>query len=77
MLIKILGTGCRSCITLENNTKEAVSLLKLDHEVIKITDIIEISKYNVLKTPALVFNEKIVSFGKVLSVDEITKLLDR
>jgi small redox-active disulfide protein 2 len=77
MIIKVLGSGCKKCIKLEANTKEALSLLGLEYEVQKITDFVDIAKYNVLKTPALVFDETVVSFGKVDSVEEIKSLLEK
>jgi len=75
MKIKILGTGCPNCKVLERNTKEAVENLKLKAEIEKVTDISKIMKYGVMSTPALVIDEKVVSYGKVLSSDEIKKLL--
>jgi small redox-active disulfide protein 2 len=71
MRIKILGSGCKSCQTLEENTRSAVEDLNLEVEIEKVTDFEEISKFNVLKTPALVIDEKVVSYGKVNSIDEI------
>lgn len=75
MNIKILGTGCPSCIKLENNTKEAVKIAWNNAEIEKITNIAEIMNYNIMSVPALVIDEKIVSSGKVLSVLEILSLL--
>jgi small redox-active disulfide protein 2 len=75
MKIKILGTGCPNCKVLEQNTKEAVENLKLKAEIEKVTDISKIMEYGVMSTPALVVDEKVVSYGKVLSSDEIKKLL--
>lgn len=75
MKIKILGTGCPNCKVLERNTKEAIEDLKLKAEIEKVTDISKIMEYGVMSTPALVVDEKVVSYGKVLSSDEIKKLL--
>lgn len=75
MVIKVLGSGCRNCKKLLENVNEAVESLKLNVEVEYVTDFVEISKYNILKTPGLIFDEKIVSYGKVPSKEEVTVLL--
>ena len=75
MQIKILGTGCPNCKILEKNTQDAVKELKLKAEIEKVTDIAKIMEYGVMSTPALIINEKVVSYGKVLSSEEIKKLL--
>ena len=75
MKIKILGTGCPNCKVLERNTSEAVSQLQMNVEIEKVTDLVKIIEYGVMSTPALVFDEKVISYGKVLNVEEIKKLL--
>lgn len=75
MEIKILGTGCSSCKNLEKATREAVAELKLDASVVKEEDIVKIMSYGVMRTPALVVNEKVVMYGRVPSVNEIKELL--
>lgn len=76
MIIKILGSGCKSCCALTDNVKKAISDLSIESEIIKVTDFVEISKFNVMKTPALVVNDKLVSFGRVNDVEEIKKFLE-
>ena len=71
MNIKILGTGCKKCQELEKNTRMAVEELQLDAQVEKVEDIKEIMKYKVMSTPALVIDEKLVSAGKLLTVNEL------
>lgn len=73
--LKILGSGCAKCNKLEKHTKKALKALRLDVVVEHETDFAKISSYGVMSTPALVVNEKVVSYGKVLSVDEIVKIL--
>jgi len=73
--IKVLGTGCKKCIELENNAKQAVENLKNDMSVGHITDIQKIAQYGVMSAPALVIGDKVVSYGKVLKISEIEKLL--
>ncbi|AFV01597.1 redox-active disulfide protein 2 [Dehalobacter sp. UNSWDHB] len=76
MMIKILGTGCKNCVTLAENTKAALEETGIAAEVIKVTDIKDIMAYGVMSTPALVIDEKVVSFGKVLKPKEIVKILE-
>lgn len=75
MEIKILGTGCKKCITLTKNTEEALKITGQKAEVIKVTNFMDIANYGVMATPALVIDEKVVSYGKVLKPKEIAKLL--
>lgn len=77
MIIKILGSGCKNCIALKKNTEEAVKEKGIEVEIIKVEDFKEIVAYGVLQTPALVIDEKVVSFGKVLKPKEIKKILEK
>jgi small redox-active disulfide protein 2 len=77
MEIKVLGTGCAKCKALEKATREAVEKTGVSAMVTKVEDIVEIMKYNVMTTPALVVDGEIVVKGKVPSVDEISKLLTK
>ena len=77
MIIKILGSGCKNCKTLEKNTREAIKELGIDAEIIKIEDFKEIMKYGIMTTPALVVDEEVLSFGKVLKTKDIIKLLNK
>ena len=76
MEIKILGTGCSNCKKLEANAKEAVKDLGIEAEVTKVEDIKDIMKYSVMRTPAIVINEKVKMYGKVSTVDEIKKYIN-
>jgi small redox-active disulfide protein 2 len=75
MIIKVLGTGCPNCKTLENHTRKAVEELGNHAEVVKVEDISKIIGYQVVRLPALVVDEQVVMYGKVPSVDEIKKLI--
>jgi small redox-active disulfide protein 2 len=77
MDIKVLGPGCKNCVTLEANTKAAIESLGMDAELEKVTDYAEIAKYGIMSTPGLVINGKVVSFGKVLKTDAIVELIKR
>ena len=61
MKIKILGSGCPNCKILEANTKKAIEELKIKADVEKVTDIAKIIEYNLMSTPALVIDDKVVS----------------
>lgn len=75
MIIKILGSGCKKCIALGENAKAAAEAAGIVAEIVKVTDFVEMAAYGVMSTPALVIDEKLVSAGKVLSVQEVTAKL--
>jgi small redox-active disulfide protein 2 len=75
MEIKILGTGCPKCKTLERITREVVEQNGIKATIIKVDDISEIMKYHLMATPALVVNENIEIKGRVPSASEIKKVL--
>jgi small redox-active disulfide protein 2 len=75
MEIKILGTGCPKCKSLEVITRKVVKDNGIDASIIKVEDIVEIMKFNIMTTPALVVDGKVVVKGRVPSADEIKKIL--
>lgn len=75
MKIEILGMGCPKCKKLYENTQAAVAELKIQADIIKVEDINRITEYAVWATPALAVDGKVKAAGKVLSADEIKKLL--
>lgn len=75
MVIKILGTGCAKCHQLEENVRKAVADLGIDATIEKVEDMKDIVKYGVMRTPALVVDEKIKVMGRVPSSEEIKKYL--
>jgi small redox-active disulfide protein 2 len=75
MKIEILGPGCPKCKRLFQNTKEAINDLHLEAEIAKVEDIQKIMEAGVMMTPALTVEGEVKSVGKVLSVDEIKKIL--
>ena len=75
MEIKILGTSCSNCKNLEKATREAVAELNLDATVVKEEDIVKIMSYGVMRTPALVVDEKVLMYGRVPTVNEIKEML--
>jgi small redox-active disulfide protein 2 len=77
MNIKILGTGCPKCKKLEETARQAVAELGIEAEINKVTDLNTIMDYDVMITPALVIDEKVVSSGKLLSVAAIKELIGK
>jgi len=73
--IKILGSGCANCKKLEALARQAVAELKLQAEVEKVTEYPAIMAYHILATPGLVVNDKVVSSGRIPSLDEIKSFL--
>jgi small redox-active disulfide protein 2 len=77
MDIRILGTGCAKCKTLEANVKDAVKELGIQAEVSKVTDIADIMEYDIMMTPGLVVNGKVLLSGKVPGVEQIRQLIEK
>ncbi|HNX12505.1 MAG TPA: thioredoxin family protein [Paludibacteraceae bacterium] len=75
MEIKILGTGCPKCKSLEKATREVVAQNNIDATITKVEDIMEIMNFNVMTTPALVVNGKVVVKGRIPSNDELKQIL--
>jgi small redox-active disulfide protein 2 len=77
MEIKILGPGCPKCKTLDKLTREVVEKNGIKATITKVEDIMEIMKYGVMSTPALVVDEKVVMKGRIPSADEIKQFLTK
>ena len=77
MKIQILGPGCPNCRKLAENAASAARELGIDCELEKVTDIVEITRFGVMMTPGLAIDGEVKSVGKVLSPDEIRKLIER
>jgi len=74
-VIKILGTGCPKCQTMTGVVKDVVSENNIDATIEKVEDIMEIMKYNVMTTPALVIDDVITIKGRVPTKAEVLDLL--
>ncbi len=74
MKILVLGPGCINCITLEKRVRTALEDLGVQAEVDKVTDYLEIVKYGVMRTPALVIDGKVMLYGRVPSVEELKRI---
>jgi len=77
MEIKVLGTGCARCKSLERTTRKAVEELNLNATVEKVEDIQKIMEYAVMRTPALVINEKVVLSGQVPKINAVKDLITK
>lgn len=77
MEIKILGTGCPNCKALEKRTRELVARYNIAAIVTKEEDIVKIMGYGVMKTPAIVIDNKVVVSGRIPSEAEILNLLNQ
>lgn len=77
MNIKIIGSGCDDCSRLYDNTLTALEELGLEAEVEKIGDLMEIVKLGVMSAPSLMADGELLIAGRVASVREIRKVLQR
>lgn len=75
MEIKVLGSGCSNCKKLFENTLAATEELLIEPTIEYVTDLMQIAKTGLMRTPGLMIDGKIVSAGKVLSVEEVKKLI--
>jgi small redox-active disulfide protein 2 len=75
LTIKVLGSGCANCKRVEQIARKVVTTLGIEAEIIKVTDYNKIIAYNVLSTPGLIINDKLVASGRIPSEAEITTFL--
>ena len=73
--IKVLGTGCANCKTTEAIIKKVAENLNIEVNIVKVEDIQDIMAYDVMSTPAVVIDEKVIIKGKVPSEAEIEAFL--
>ena len=77
MEIKVLGTGCARCKSLEKLTMKAVQELDLDADIEKVEDIQKIMEYGIMHTPGLVIDGKVVLSGQIPKISELKELLTK
>lgn len=77
MEIKVLGTGCPKCKSLEKLTREVVDAEGIDAVITKVEDIMDIMSYGVMMTPALVVDGQVMLKGRMPSVNEIKTILTK
>jgi len=75
MQIKILGSGCANCHTLEARTRETLTKLGLTADITAVTDYPTILSYGVMSTPALVIDDQVVLTGRVPDKSQLRRLL--
>ena len=73
----VLGACCQKSADTFANVQKAVAELGLSDEVLNIGDNVEIAKYGVMQTPALVIDSKVVSIGRLIKVEEAKKLIEK
>ena len=71
LTIKVLGPGCANCKKLEEIARQAAASIDVECEITKVTDMMQIISYEVLKTPGLVINEKLVSSGRIPTPSQV------
>lgn len=75
LTIKVLGSGCANCKRVEQVAQKVITDMGIEANIIKVTDYKDIMAYNILSTPGLVINEKLVSAGRIPSSAEVTTWL--
>jgi small redox-active disulfide protein 2 len=75
LTIKVLGSGCANCKRVEQIARKVITDMGIEADVVKVTDYNDIMTYNVLSTPGLVINEKLVSTGRIPTPAEVTTWL--
>jgi small redox-active disulfide protein 2 len=75
LVIKILGPGCANCGKVEQVTRKVVDEMGFEAEVVKLTDYADIMAYDILSTPGLVVNERVVCSGRIPTATEVTTWL--
>lgn len=73
--VKILGTGCKKCQTLEAKVRDLIAANNINAIIEKVTDINEMMNYSIMMTPGLVINEQVKSFGIIPKDDQIINWL--
>lgn len=76
MEIKVLGTGCTNCKTLEKLVINALAELNIEANVEKVEDIQKIMSYGIMRTPGLVINNKVVLAGRIPSIKEVKEIIE-
>lgn len=75
LTIKVLGSGCANCKKLEAIAHQVVDQLGMEANIVKVTEYPDIMAYNIMSTPGLVINEKVVSTGRIPTPAEVTTWL--
>jgi len=70
-----MGSGCANCRRLFENTKKAIAELAIEADIQYITDIMQIANAGLMRTPGLIINDKIISYGRVPEISEIKTMI--
>jgi small redox-active disulfide protein 2 len=73
--VKILGSGCANCKKLEAVAREAAAGAGIEAEFVKVTDLQAIMAYDLLSTPGLVIDERLVCSGRIPTQAEVRQWL--
>ncbi len=73
--VKILGSGCANCRRLEAMAREAAAGAGVEADFVKVTDMREMLAYDLLASPGLVIDDKLVSSGRIPTQAEIRQWL--
>lgn len=71
MDIKVLGPGCPKCEKTEKAVRDAVAEAGVEASIEKIKDVMQIAKYGVFGTPAVVIDGEVKSVGKIPTKEEV------
>jgi small redox-active disulfide protein 2 len=77
MNIEVLGPGCPKCSSLEQNVKKALDELKIEATIVKVTDINTMIDRDMMQSPGLVIDGKLLMQGKVLTVEQIKQMIQK
>jgi len=74
--MRILGTGCAACETMEKDVRAILAELNIAADVDHVRDIKKIAEYGMVRTPSLVINDQIILNGRSLPKSQLKKLLE-
>ncbi len=68
---KVLGSGCKNCITTAKLIEDKAKALGVEVEIEKVTDMAAILGYGVMSTPGVVLDGKLVHAGGIPQADKV------
>ncbi|MBF0246991.1 MAG: thioredoxin family protein [Alphaproteobacteria bacterium] len=73
---KVLGSGCKNCVTTAKLIEDKAKALGVEIELEKVTDMAAIMSYGVMSTPGVVLDGKVVHAGGIPQADAIAQWLE-